>query len=186
MGMAFAYINYTAMLSALANVEAVGIRTIDEGAGVPSREAHILSYESANWICEVIRTQKIQLESKDIDTEERITEIEVRAILDKLLELGDGDIVIGSIRGVEAGVVDSPFCPNINVKDNVLGVRDARGACRYLEFGNLPIPDEIKEFHRERLAEREQAEGRKMDYHVAVEDLWALSQGRLLGKPAIA
>ncbi len=183
MGGAFAYLNYTAMVAALAEAEAVFVRTIDEGAGVATKESHALSYESANWILNVVRTQKIKFEIDGVETEEKVTEVEVRAILDKLLELGDGDIVIGSIKGVEAGVLDSPFSPNINVKDNVLGVRDNTGACRYLEFGNLPIPKEIKEFHREKIAERERAEGRKIDYQVAVEDLWALSKGRIVGVP---
>ena len=73
--------------------------------------------------------------------EEKVTEIEVRAILDRILDLGDGDIVDGTIKAVESGVLDSPWSPNVNVKDKVLGVRDARGACRYLEFGNCPIPE---------------------------------------------
>jgi methylaspartate mutase epsilon subunit len=183
MGGAFAYLNYTAMVSALAGAQAVSIRTIDEGAGVPTRESHALSYESTNWILNVLRPQKIKFEIDGIETEEKVTEAEVRAILEKVLELGDGDVVVGSIKAVEAGVIDSPFCPNIHVKDNVLGVRDITGACRYLEFGNLPIPDEIKEFHREKIAERERAEGRKLDYHVAVEDLWSLSKGRIVDVP---
>jgi methylaspartate mutase epsilon subunit len=120
---------------------------------------------------------------KDIDIEEKITETEVRAILDKILDLGDGDIVDGTIKAVEAGVLDSPWSPNINVKDRVLGVRDARGACRYLEFGNLPIPGHIKEFHREKIAEREKLEGKKADYHTAVRDLWGLSRGKIVGLP---
>ena len=184
MGGAFAYLNYTAMVAALAEAQAVFVRTIDEGAGVPTKETHALSYESANWILNVVRTQKIKFEIEGMETEERITEAEVRAILEKVLELGEGDIVIGSIKAVEAGVIDSPFSPNINIKGDVLGVRDIRGACRYLEFGNLPIPDEIKEFHREKIAERERAEGRKIDYHAAVEDLWALSKGRIVGVPS--
>ncbi len=181
MGGAFAYMNYSAMVAALAETQGINVKTIDEGAGVPSMEAHAVSYESANWIFNVVRTQKIEFEIKDIETEERITEAEVKAILEKVLELGDGDIVVGSIRGVEAGVIDSPFSPNVNVKDDVLGIRDSRGACRYLHFGNLPIPEEIKEFHREKVAEREQAEGRKMDYQVVIDDFWALSRGKIIG-----
>jgi methylaspartate mutase epsilon subunit len=184
MGGAFAYLSYTAMVATLAEAQAVFVRTIDEGAGVATREAHALSYEAANWILNVVRTQKIKFDIEGIETEEKVTEAEVRAILEKVLELGDGDVVVGSIKGVEAGVIDSPFCPNIHVKDNVLGIRDSTGACRYLEFGNLPIPDEIKDFHREKIAEREKAEGRKMNYDVVVEDLWALSQGRIVGTPS--
>jgi methylaspartate mutase epsilon subunit len=184
MGESFGYLNYTAMLAALAQVEAVSVRTIDEGAGVATPESHALSYRSANWVLNIMRPQKIQIEIKEAEIEERITEMEVRAIVNKVLEMGDGDVLIGSIKAVEAGVLDSPFCPNVNVRDKVLGVKDCRGACRYAEFGNLPLPEEAKEFHRERLAEREKAEGRKMNYNVAVEDLWAFSQGKLIGSPS--
>jgi len=52
--------------------------------------------------------------------EEKLTEMEVRAILDKVLEMGNGDIVLGCIKGVETGILDSPFCPNVNVQDKVL------------------------------------------------------------------
>jgi len=52
-----------------------------------------------------------------------------------------------------------------------------QGAVRYLDFGNLPIPEEAKEFHREKVSERELAEHRKMNYEVFIEDIWALSQG---------
>jgi methylaspartate mutase S subunit len=184
MGEAFGYLNYMAMVAALAQVEAVSVRTIDEGAGVATPEAHALSYRSANWILRIMRAQKIQIEIKEVETEEGITEMEVRAIVNKVLEMGDGDVLIGSVKAVDAGVLDSPFCPNVHVRDKVLGVKDSRGACRYAEFGNLPIPEEAKKFHCERLAEREKKEGRKMDYHVAVEDLWAFSQGRLIGMPS--
>jgi methylaspartate mutase S subunit len=133
-----------------------------------------------------MRDQKIQIEMKEVEAEERITEMEVKAIVNKVLEMGDGDVLIGSVKAVDAGVLDSPFCPNVHVRDEVLGVKDSKGACRYAEFGNLPIPEEAKKFHREKLAERERKEGRKMDYHVAVEDLWAFSQGRLIGMPLSA
>jgi methylaspartate mutase epsilon subunit len=183
MGGAFAYLTYVSMVGALAKANAVDLRSIDEGVGVPTRETHRVSYRAAKWIFDVVREQKIELEIKDVAEEEKVTEIEVRAILDRILDFGDGDIVEGTIKAVESGILDSPWSPNINVKDKVLGVRDARGACRYLEFGNLPIPDEIKEFHRRKVAERGKLEGRKADYHTAVRDLWSLSKGKIVGIP---
>jgi methylaspartate mutase epsilon subunit len=181
LGGAFAYLCYTAMTGTLGGSDAVFVRTIDEGAGVPTREAHTLSYEAANWLFNVLRTQKIEFTIKGIEEEERVTENEAKALLEKIIELGDGDVVVGSIKAVEAGFIDSPFCPNINVRDRVLGIRDSRGACRYLQFGNLPFSDEIKDFHREKVTEREKAEGRKMDYDVVIEDFWAFSRGRIIG-----
>jgi methylaspartate mutase epsilon subunit len=169
MGGAFAYLSYSAVVAALGKTQAVFVRTIDEGAGVPTQEAHALSYEAANWILKVVGTQKIKFE------------IEGMAILEKVLELGDGDVIVGSIKAVEAGVIDSPFSPNIHVKDKVLGIRDSEGACRYLEFGNLPFPEDVKDFHREKIAERERVEGRKMDYQVVIEDFWAFSKGKIIG-----
>jgi methylaspartate mutase epsilon subunit len=182
-GGAFAFLGYTAVLAALGRVESVFLRTIDEAAGVPTEEAHAVSYASANWFFNIVRGQRIEFEVEGACEEERIAEMEIRAILDRLLEMGDGDIVVGSIRGVEAGTIDSSFSPNRNVKDLVLGVKDSRGAVRYAEFGNLPIPDEAREFHREKLAERAKREDRKMDYTVMIQDLWAFSKGQLVGRP---
>ncbi len=183
LGGAFAYLCYVSMVGALSKSNAVDLRSIDEGAGIPSKDTNAVSYRAAKWIFDIVREQRIEIDAKGIDIEEKVTETEVRAILDRVLDLGDGDIVEGAVRAVESGVLDSPWSPNVNVKDQVLGVRDARGACRYLEFGNLPIPDDIKEFHREKIAEREKLEGKKADYHMAVKDLWSLSKGKMVGLP---
>jgi len=183
MGGAFAFPNYTAVVAALGNAEAVSVRTIDEALGIPSEESHALSYESTNWLLNVIRGQKIDLKMKEIDEEAVIAEIEIRSILDKLLEIGDGDIVVGCLKGVEEGILDSCFSPNKQVRDLVMGIKDCHGAIRWQEFGNLPIPEEVKKFHRAKVAEREKAEGRKMDYEVLVQDFWAFSKGQLVGKP---
>jgi methylaspartate mutase epsilon subunit len=182
MGGAFAFPNYTATVAALGKAEAVSVRTIDEALGIPTEESHALSYESTNWLLNVIRGQKFELKSSQIDEEAKIAEMEIRAIMDKLLEIGDGDIIVGCLKGVEEGIIDSCFSPNKQIKDKVMGVKDSKGAIRYLDFGNLPLPEEVKKFHREKVAEREKAEGRKMDYEVVVQDFWAFSKGQLVGK----
>ena len=183
MGSAFGYIAYTATVAALGQVDACFVKTIDEAIGIPTKESHVESYRAANWIFDVVRTQKFEVDNAQIRQEEKVTEAEVTAILDRVLELGDGDIAVGAIRAVESGVLDSPFSINVHAKDKVLGIRDLNGACRYIEFGNLPIPEEIKEFHREKVAEREKVEGRKMDYYASIDDFWAISKGKLLGTP---
>jgi len=180
-GGAFAFPDYTAVVAALGKVESVFLRTIDEALGIPTEEAHASTYESANWLFNVIRGQGIDLQMKEMDEEAKIAEMEIRAILDKLLELGDGDIVAGCVRGADSGTIDSSFSPNRHVRDEVIGVKDSRGAIRYKEFGNLPFNDEIKEFHRGKVAEREKAEGTKADYEMTVRDFWAFSKGQLIG-----
>ena len=172
---------YSAIEAVLAGTQASYLSTVDEGAGIPTEEAHKISYEAANWMFNVLCTQDLKVEIEGADIEEQMAEKEVKAIVDKVIEMGDGDVVIGSIKAVEAGVIDSPFSPNIHMKDEVLGTKDARGACRILEFGNLPFSEEIKNFHREKIAEREKKEGRKNDYKVVVEDFWAFSKGKIIG-----
>jgi methylaspartate mutase epsilon subunit len=171
MGGAFAFPNYTAMVAALGNAEAVSVRTIDEALGVPSEESHALSYESTNWLLNVIRGQNFDLQSRDIDNEAAIAEAEIRTFMNKILEVGDGDVIVGCLKCVEAGFLDSSFSPNRQVRDQVIGIKDCRGAIRWKEFGNLPLSEEVKEFHR------------KMDYDAFIQDFWAFSKGQLVGKP---
>jgi methylaspartate mutase epsilon subunit len=181
MSYSFSYLAYTAMVAALAEAATVTVKTIDEAAGIPTKETHAVSYRAANWMLNVVRRQGIKLQDEQLDLEEKITEMEVRAILNKVMELGNGDIVVGFIRAVEMGVVDSPLSANIHVKSRVLGIRDNQGAVRYLDFGNLPIPEEAKEYHRAKVRERESMEGREMDYNAVIADFWALSRGAIVG-----
>jgi methylaspartate mutase epsilon subunit len=180
-GSAYGYIGYTAVVSAMGGVDVCGMKTVDEAAGVPSVDSHIQSYRAAQWIFGVMHDQKFEVDHAAIDQEEAVTTAEVDAILEKVIELGDGDIAVGTCKAVAAGVLDSPMSINIHAADKVMGIRDAGGACRYLDFGNLPIPEDIKDFHRQKVAEREALEGRKMDYYAAIDDFWALSKGRLKG-----
>jgi methylaspartate mutase epsilon subunit len=182
MGGAFAFPNYACVVGALGKVESLNVRTIDEALGIPTEESHALTYDSANWLLNVIRGQQIEFEMKDIDVEEQIGEMEIRSMVDRLLDMGNGDIAVGCLRGVDAGVIDSSFSPNKQVKDKVIGVKDVKGAIRWVEFGNLPFPEEVKKFHREKVAEREKADGTKADYEMTVRDFWAFSKGRLTGK----
>ena len=180
MGWSFGFLDYSAMVAALAEAEGVYLRTIDEGAGIPVKEAHAVSYRSAKWIFDVVRQQKINFQLEEISVEERMAEMEIRALLEKILEVGDGDVAVGLQKAFDLGFMDTPFSSNIHMQGKVLGVRDIKGGCRYLDFGKLPIPQEAKEFHREKIAERERIQGRKLDYHIVVEEFWSFSKAHLV------
>ena len=182
-GNAFGYINYVAMVAAMTDLAGCSVKTVDEALGVPSVESHMQTYRSANWIFNVVRQQNFVADTADIRQEERMTELAVSAILDKVIEMGDGDIVIGLIKAVEAGVLDSPFSINVHPKDLVLGARDLQGACRYIDYGNLPIPDEVRQYNDEKIKEREKAEGSKVDFNTSVSDFWCLAGGKVIGEP---
>ena len=172
---------YGAVVAGLAGVQGFSVRTTDEAAGIPTAEVHAKCHRTAKWVVDLVREQKITLDTEETRAEERIVEIEARAILDKVLELGDGDVAVGLVRAYDAGVMDSPFSPNVHIKGKALWVFDNSGAIRYLNYGNLPLPKEAREYNERKLAQREKAQGRKLGYQTVIEDIWALSKGRVKG-----
>ncbi|MDO8784648.1 MAG: hypothetical protein Q7J12_00370, partial [Syntrophales bacterium] len=139
MGQAFGFLVYSAIVAALAKGEMIYLRTTDEAAGIPTAEAHAMSYRAAKFAFDVVRAQGFDIfDNGEVKEEEEVAEKASRAIIERILELGDGDVVVGLERACQNGMFDLPLCGNKNVKNQVLGVRDARGACRYLDFGNIP------------------------------------------------
>ena len=63
----------------------------------------------------------------------------------------------------------------------MLPARDNLGCIRILEFGNLGFSEEIKEFHRKKIAERAKYEGRKVSFQMTIDDVCAVSSGELIG-----
>ena len=181
LGNAFGYINYVAMEAAMTDLAACSVKTIDEALGVPSIESHMQTYASANWIFNVVRQQKFVADTAAITQEMRVTELAVSAIMDKVIDMGDGDITVGVVKAVEAGVLDSPFSINIYPRDLCMGARDLEGACRYIDYGNLPIPEEVRKYNDEKIKERETFEGSKLGFKGSMADFWCLAQGKAIG-----
>jgi methylaspartate mutase epsilon subunit len=89
--------------------------------------------------------------------------------------MGDGDVAVGMVRAVEAGVIDIAFSCWTLLKGEVLVVRDNDGAIRYLEHGNIPLPKEVMEYHQERIAQSD-----KGDIDMVIDSIFYCS--RPLGK----
>jgi methylaspartate mutase epsilon subunit len=102
-------------------------------------------------------------------------EKEARATVDKVIELGDGDVAVGMVRGVDAGVLDTFLSPWRPLKQNVIVVRDNEGAARYLKHGAIPLPKEVVEYHREKINHREKAENMEADLKMLIRDVTRIS-----------
>ena len=85
-----------------------------------------------------------------MEHEKEIIKAETRCIVDKCIALGHGDIILGAIAGINAGVIDIPFGPAKCNAGIMLPARDNTGAVRILEVGNLPFTDDLKKFHKEK------------------------------------
>ena len=101
---------------------------------------------------------------------------EVRPVVDKALEMGDGDAAVGTVRAFEAGVLDVPWSPNRQVASRVLPARDVDGYLRTFDPGNMPIPGDVLRFHEERLRKRAERERRPYDHELAVTSVYEMSQ----------
>ena len=155
------------------------VKTIEEAKSIPTREASANSLRLGKTLIKQLKSQNFQLEDKLLEAEVAMLEKETGLIVDKILELGDGDAVVGEIKATQTGVFDVPFSTSQYVQSRVKGVRDLQGAVRYIDHGNLPFTSEIIDFHKEKIAEREKAIGKKLDYQTIVKDISSISRGEL-------
>lgn len=175
---AFAEVMYAGIVSAFANSQMCQVKTFDEATGIPSKEHQARSLKGARMMYRIMRTPEFDFRNApDTLREMEMEEREARAILEKVLELGDGDPLKGALKAYEFGVMDNPVTNNPRVKAAAMGVKDATGAVRYLNTGNLPFDNEIKEFHRERISLREGKMNRPASYDTIVADMRAIASG---------
>ena len=93
--------------------------------------------------------------------EKAIIKEETRAIVDKSFELGKGDLALGAIRAVKAGVIDIPFAPSKYNYGKMLPARDFEGAVRYLNPAHVPLPKELINYNRNKIEHRAKMEKEK-------------------------
>ena len=101
---------------------------------------------------------------------------EVVPVVDKVLEMGDGDVAIGIVRAAAAGVLDIPWSPNRFVKSAIMPARDADGYLRILSPGLMPFPRDVLEVHEAGLRRRAEREGLPYGDELAVQSVYELSE----------
>jgi methylaspartate mutase epsilon subunit len=181
--MAYSVICWGAATAAMAGATKVIVKTPHEAAGVPTKEANRQGLEATAQIINMVREQNFQ-PSEAMQREIELIKREVRAVMSKVLELGGGDIAIGAVRAFEAGVMDIPFAPANCNAGKLMPIRDNEGAVRIFDAGRVPLPPDVMAYHREKIAERAQAEGRPASFQMVVDDIYAISKGKLVGRPA--
>lgn len=179
---AFGVISWGAATAALAGATKVIVKTPHEAVGIPTMEANAQGIKATKQTLNLLKGQRLQM-SKELELEIELIKAETKCILDKVLELGKGDLAIGTVRSFEAGVLDIPFAPSKYNAGKMLPARDNNGAIRYLEFGNIPMTKEIKGFNKQLLEERAKFEGREVSFQMVIDDIYAVGKGTLVGRP---
>ncbi len=165
-----AMIAWNAIIPIMGGVTDLILKCQDEAFATPTKESMAKSVRLATHLLTLMGTQKMP-ENEKLRMEEYMIEMEVRALMEKCLEAGDGDIAVGLCLGVEAGWIDTMLTPWKYNKGNVVVMRDAENAVRYYNTGNLPLPKEVKEYHAGKLRGRAQKEGRELNFDMVVSDL---------------
>jgi len=177
---AYALINAATIAAVQGGATEIIVKSVQEGKGIPTKEANAASLRSVRAVMRTFKVQGLVVDKTLLAEEERIIEMETRALLEKTLEIGDGDPAKGTVRAFAAGILDSLLAPYRGLKGEIMIVRDGYGAMRYLDHGRLPLPREAVAYNRELLALRAKREGRDPDYEMLVADINAISDGGLL------
>lgn len=178
----FGVISWGAAAAALAKATKVIVKTPHEAMGVPTMEANAAGLRTTKQVISMLRDQDF-LEIPAVVAESEIIMSEMRCILNKVDELGKGDYAQGAIAAFEAGVIDIPFAPSRFNAGKVLPARDNSGAIRLLEVGNLPLSQDLKNLHRQKLEERGIYEKRPVSFQMVIDDVYAIGKGFLVGRP---
>lgn len=179
---AFSIISWGAAVAGLSGATKVITKSPHEAFGIPTAAANAQGLKASRQMLNMVRDQ-IFPDCKAVDLEVELIKCEVRAVLSKVFELGQGDIARGTVLAFEAGVLDVPFAPAVCNAGKILPVRDNTGAIRILEAGAVPLPKDILALHHDYVAERARFEGRKPSFQMVVDDINAVSHSKLIGRP---
>ncbi|MDA1677506.1 methylaspartate mutase subunit E [Bacillus cereus group sp. TH152-1LC] len=179
---AFGTICVGSTIAAFCGATKVIVKTPHEAHGIPTMEANAQGIKATKQTLNLLKGQSYP-KSREINEEKDIIIQETKAIIDEVLKAGNGDLAVGVVNAFDSGLLDIPFAPSKYNRNKVLPARDNDGAIRILEFGNLPIPQDIKDYHKERLIERSLYEKRDLGFKMVLDDIYAVGNNQLIGRP---
>lgn len=168
-------IAYGGTLAAVGGAVSVTTKSTHEAFGIPTAKANAEGLRMTRMAIYLAR--HIRLDGlPDYEFEKDLIRRETRSVVDKVLEMGDGDVALGTVRACEAGILDVPWSPSRFIKSRVMPARDADGCLRIFDAGFMPIPKDVMEIHEERLRKRAEKEGVPFDEQLAVASVYEISE----------
>jgi methylaspartate mutase epsilon subunit len=171
---AWSIICTSAMVAALSNATYIITKSIQEAYGIPTKESNAAGVRAVKHVLSMFKNQRIYNSSDEkLQKEIEVITEGAKAIIERVIELGEGDIAKGVISGFKAGVLDVPFSPSIHNLGKVMTCKDSDGAIRFADCGNLPLSRTLREFHEKKLHTRKTKE-KKTITQIIIEDIYAL------------
>jgi len=172
---AAALIAYGGTLAAVGGAASITTKSTHEAFGIPTPKANAEGLRITRMAIYLARN--LHLDTMPAYQREcELIRREVVPVMDKILEIGEGDVVLGAVRSAAAGVLDIPWSPNKHVKSRVMPARDADGYLRILDPGDMPFPRDVLEVHAEALRRRAEREGVPYGDNLAVSSVYEISE----------
>ena len=170
-----ALVVYGGTLAAIAGANSVTTKSVHEAFGIPTPQANAEGLRMTRMAIYLARD--IRLDGLAAFQEEKeLIKREVRAIVDRTLEMGDGDVAVGTVHAFEAGVLDVPWSPSRYCKSRIVPARDADGCLRIVDPGLMPFPREVMKIHEEKLRRRAAKEGVAFGHELAVASVYEMAE----------
>jgi len=179
---AFGVISLGSTAAALAGATKIRVRGLHEVMGQPEIGASAKGLRCTRQTVLMLSEQTMTAFDR-LEEECRVIEAETRCILDRCIALGGGDPAAGAVRAVAAGMIDVPFAPSRLNAGKMLPIRDNDGCVRIFHPGGLPLSADLLDFNRSKVEERARAERRAPSFQMVIDDIYAISGGRLVGRP---
>jgi len=170
-----ALVSYGGTLAAISGAASVTTKATHEAFGIPTPEANAEGLRMTRMAVYLARNIRLDGHPEFEREREHILN-EARPVLDKTLEMGDGDVAVGAVRAFEAGVLDIPWSPSRYVKSRVTPARDVDGYIRILDPGDMPLSKDVIAFNEDRLRARAERDGIPFGLDLAVESVYEISE----------
>lgn len=179
---AYAVISNASATATLAGATKVIVKTTHEAFGIPTKEANANGIKNTKMTINLLEGQRMH-DQHLLIKEKALIEAEMRDIIEAVYDAGDGDLAVGVVEAFKRGILDIPFAPSQYNLGNMLPARDNDGCVRYLDFGNIPFSAQVKKANLSKLEKRAKFEGRELGFEMTVDDIYAVGEGRLIGRP---
>lgn len=177
---AMALIAYASTVATYGGATKMITKTTHESFGVPTKEANANALKASKFITNLMKEQKMP-NNEELEFEINQIKKEVDSLIKAIVHQGKGDIAQGIVQAVKKGLLDIPFAPSELNHGKILPARDIDGKIRILEFGNVAMSEDIKEFHKAKLEQRAKLQNRELSIQMVIDDIYAVSNGNLVG-----
>ena len=166
---------YGGTLAAVGGANSITTKSTHEAFGIPTPKANAEGLRMTRMAIYLARNLRLDT-MPEFRAECDLIRREVVPIMDKILEMGDGDVALGTINASAAGVLDIPWSPNRHVKSRIMPARDLDGYLRIVDPGDMPFASDVLEVHEAGLRRRAERERVPFGHELAVSSVYEISE----------